>query len=139
MLRPKRIACYIHVTNAFCYSMYACMYICMWSHLCCELGIKLHLREYVLIVKADEKVEMLENSQVFLKCFKQLKLTSKLDEWKETVSQERIARAVSIDSSLSSSDLVNFHLIDSLVKFVLKARLQLLECNSLLRTYYPGI
>ena len=107
--------------------------------LCCELGIKVHLREYVLIVKADEKVEMLENSQVFLKCFKQLKLTSKLDEWKETVSQERIARAVSIDSSLSSSDLVNFHLIDSLVKFVLKARLQLLECNSLLRTYYPGI
>ena len=48
--------------------------------LCCELGIKLHLREYVLIVKADENVEMFENSQVFLKCLKQLKLTSKLDE-----------------------------------------------------------
>ena len=32
----------------------------------------------------------------------------------------------------------NYHLSGSLVKFVLKARLQLLECNSLLHTYYPG-
>ena len=61
-----------------------------------------------------------------------------LDEWKGKVSQGRIARADNIDSSLSSSHLVNFDLSDSLVKFVLKARLQLLECNSLLHTYYPG-
>ena len=81
---------------------------------------------------------MFENSQAFCKWFKQLKLASELDEWKEKVSQERTSRADNIDSSLSSSHLVNFHLSDSLVKFVLKARPQLLECNSLLHTYYPG-
>ena len=115
----------------------------LWIHLnelCCKPGIELHLREdglYALIVKADEEVEMMfENSHAFFKCFKQLKLASKLDEWKEKVSQERTSRADNIDSSLSSSHLVNFHLSDSLV--VLKARPQLLECNSLLHTYYPG-
>ena len=54
------------------------------------------------------------------------------------MSQGRLARADSIGSSLSSSHLVNFHHSDSLVKFFLKERLQLLECNSLLHTYYPG-
>ena len=102
-----------------------------WSHLsdlCCKLGIKLHLREdglYVLIVEADEEAEiMLESSQAFFKCFKQLKRASNLDEWK-VVSQGRMACADNIDSSISSSHPVNFHLSDSLVKFVLKARLQL--------------
>ena len=80
---------------------------------------------------------MFENSQAFFKCFKQLKLASKLDECPKEVSQGWLARADNIDSSLSSSHLVNFHLSDSLVKFVLKARPQLLECNSLLHTYYP--
>ena len=80
---------------------------------------------------------MFENSHAFFICLKQLKLASKLVEWHEKVSQGRLARADNIDSSLSSSHLVNFHLSDSLVKFVLKARLQLLECNSLLHTYYP--
>ena len=81
---------------------------------------------------------MFENSQAFCKWFKHLKLASELDEWKAKVSQGRLGRADSIVSSLSSSHLVNFHLSDNLVKFVLKARLQLLECNSLLHTYYPG-
>ena len=91
---------------------------------------------YVLIVKANEEVEMMfENSQAFFRYFKQLKLASRLDERKEKVSQGRIAHADNIDSSLSSSHLVNFLLSDSLVKSVLKARLQLLERNSLLHTY----
>ena len=110
------------------------------NELCCKPGIELHLREdglYALIVKADEEVEMMfENSHAFFKCFKQLKLASKLDEWKENVSQGRIARADSIASSLSSSHLVNFHLSDSLVKFVLKARLQLLECKELFGVWF---
>ena len=94
---------------------------------------------YVLIVKADEEAEMMfENSQAFFKCFKQLKFACELDEWKEKVSQGRLARADNTDSSLSSAHLVNFHLSDSLVKFVLTGKLQLLECNSLLHIYYPG-
>ena len=77
--------------------MHVCIYVCGAIHLnelCCELGIKLHLREdglYALIVKADEEVEMMfENSQAFCKCFKQLKLASELDKWKEKVSQGRL-------------------------------------------------
>ena len=54
------------------------------------------------------------------------------------MSQGRIARANYIDSSLSSSRMVSFRLSGSLIKFVLKARLQLLECNRFLHTYYPG-
>ena len=57
------------------------------NEMCCKLGIKLHLREgglYVLILNADGEDEMMfENSQALFKCFKQLKLASKLDEWKE--------------------------------------------------------
>jgi hypothetical protein len=116
-----------------------------WIHLnelCCKLGIKLQLREdgqYVLIVKADEEVEMVfDNSQAFFTCFKKLKLDNKLTDWKDKVSQGRIARADNIDCTLSSAHLVNLHLSDSLVRFVLKARLQLTECNSLLHIYYPG-
>ena len=43
---------------------------------------------------------MFENSQAFFKCLKQLKLklASKLDEWKEKVSQGRLARTDNIDA-----------------------------------------
>ena len=113
-----------------------------FNELCCKLGIKLHLREdglHALTVKADEEIEMkLNKLQAFFKCFQQLKLASKPDEWEEKVSQGRTARAYNTDINLSSSHLVNFLLSDSLVKLVLKARPQLLECNSLLHTYYPG-
>ena len=58
-----------------------------WIHpneLCCQPEVRLHLREdamYVLTVKADEEVEMVfESAQAFLKCFKHIKLNSKLEE-----------------------------------------------------------
>ena len=60
-----------------------------------------------------------------------------LCSWKEKESQGRIARVKSIDHRVSSSYLDNLKLSDNLVKFVTKARLQLLECNSLLHLYYP--
>ena len=54
-----------------------------FNELCRKLGIKLHLRDDGLYVLADKVEMMFENSQAF---FKQLKLASKLDEWKEKVS-----------------------------------------------------
>ena len=59
--------------------------------MCRKLGIKPHLRQFgmhVLLVKADNEAEMVfENSRAFFKIFEHLKLASKLDEWKEKVSQ----------------------------------------------------
>ena len=53
---------------------------------------------YVLRVKADEEVEMMfESAKAFFKCFRHLKLNSKLEEWKGKVSQVRIARAENMD------------------------------------------
>ena len=75
---------------------------------------------------------MFEKSQAFFKSFKQRKLDSKEEEWKKKASQGRIARADNNVSTLSSSHLVNLHLGDGLVSFVLRARLQLTERNSLL-------
>ena len=52
-------------------------------------------------------------------------------------SQGRIARTDKIDNTLSCTHLTNLHLSDSLVQFVVKAKLQLLATNSLLHVYYP--
>ena len=57
-----------------------------WIHpneLCGQPEVRLHLGEhafYVLIVKADEEVEMVfENAQAFLRCFKHLTLELESD------------------------------------------------------------
>ena len=44
---------------------------------------------------------------------------------------------VCVDHKLSCSHLTNMYLNDALVKFTVKARLQLLACNSVLHVYYP--
>ena len=48
-----------------------------------------------------------------------------------------LARIEHVDKSLSYAHLTNLHLSDKLVTFVVKAKLQLLACNSLLHVYYP--
>ena len=56
----------------------------------CKLGIKPHLGQFglhVLLVKAEKEVEMVfENSRAFFRISEQLKLASKLDDWKEKES-----------------------------------------------------
>ena len=76
---------------------------------------------------------MFENSQAFFKYFKQLKLACKLDEWKEKVSQGRIARANNIDTASHRTCLTS--ILATVWSFVWEARLQILEYA---HTNYPG-
>ena len=54
-----------------------------------------------------------ESSQAFLKCLEQLILANEVDEWNKKVSQGRIVHADHINSTLSSSHLVNLQLSES--------------------------
>jgi len=101
-----------------------------------KLGIKLHLREDGLCVLSRRSWEGVWKLRSILQMLQTE--TCQQTRWMERLSQGRIARANYIDSSLSSSRMVNFRLSDSLIKFILKARLQLLERNRFLHTHYPG-
>jgi len=114
-----------------------------WIHLnelCLKLGVQLHLTgdRYVLRVNPEEEIQMsFFDPKAFFTHFKRHQLQGRLAAWRELECQGRLARIDDADYSLSSSHLTNLHLNDTLVKFVIKARLQLLECNARLHTYYP--
>ena len=100
----------------------------------------MHLRgdNYVLRMTCDEVEITFPDSKGFFTCFKREQVEKAVEEWKSKSWQGRIARTEDIDHSLSNSHLSNLKLSDSLVRFVVKARLQLTECNSLLHIYYPA-
>ena len=114
-----------------------------WIHLhelCKKLNVQLHFRgnEYVMRVKTDDDIEMtFSDSRSFFTFFKQQLIESTIATWKALPSQGRIANVEHVNRSLSYSHLTNLHLSDKLVTFVVKAKLQLLACNSLLHVYYP--
>ena len=114
-----------------------------WIHLnelCVKLGVRLHLMndQYVLRFCPDEDIQMtFSDPKAFFTSFKRHQLRTRLEAWRQLECQGRLARVTNTDHSLSSSHLTNMHLSDALVKFVIKARLQLLECNARLHTYYP--
>ena len=115
-----------------------------WIHmneLCCKLGVQLHQRgeDYVLKICTDDEVTLtMFDPKAFFTSFKQLQIDQLHLAWQEKESQGRLARVENIDHSLSCSHLVNLHLTDNLIRFIIKAKLQLAECNSLLHTYYPA-
>ena len=117
-----------------------------WMHfneLCGRLKLRLQIMQsdkYVLFAEADNNVKvcLADAASVFI--FIKTKLINQMvEDWKSKESQGRLARATGINHTLSSSHLTNFHLSDKLTQFVVKARLQLLECNSVLHIYYPAI
>ena len=59
--------------------------------------------------------------------------------FKEKKSQGRIFRETgnSVNHALSSKCIFNSKLSDKITSFIVKGRMQLLECNSLLHTWYP--
>ena len=115
----------------------------IWIHLnelCSRLSTKLHIRgdEYVLRV-TDDAIELsFSDAKAFHSSFKRLQLRKMLALWKEKEFQGRIARTPNVDSKVSSPHLANLKLDDALVKFVVKARLQLIETNTVMHTYYPA-
>ena len=74
----------------------------------------------------------------FYESFKRLQLKRMLSLWHEKQHQGRISRTENVDTKLSASYISNMKLSDVLVKFIIKARLQLTETNSQLHLYYPG-
>jgi hypothetical protein len=116
-----------------------------WIHLnelCAKLGVRLRCNadhQFVLSYIVDEDVLLsFTDPASFYTSFKCSQIQKIVGLWKEKESQGRLTRASNIDRSVSSAHLVNLKLGDSLVKFVVRARLQLLECNTLLHTYYPA-
>ena len=117
-----------------------------WVHvneLCGRLKIRLRGNEaedFVMSADVDENIHVnITDGQSLYMFLKSQHLQSVHQEWREKESQGRLARADDINHSLSSSHLTNLHLSDKIVQFVTKARLQLLECNTLLHTYYPAV
>ena len=104
--------------------------------------MQLHLRQdteqYTLSYQPDGVVQLsFTEHAAFFSSFKRHLMQSMRNDWTLKESQGRLARVHSINHALSMSHLTNLHLSDSLVIFVIKARLQLLECNTLLHTYFP--
>ena len=116
-----------------------------WIHineLCSKLGVQLHQRgdKYLIKMCTNDDVTLnFFDPKALFSSLKQLQLDERLSTWHEKESQGRLARVDNVDYSLSYSHLVNYHISDSLVRFVIKAKLQLAECNSLLHTYYPDM
>ena len=76
--------------------------------------------------------------KTFYNFYKKLCLDRKLEALCALSSQGRIVgQNKQINHSLSSCFLFNLNLNDTIKQFVIKGRLQLLECESLLHTYYP--
>ena len=78
--------------------------------------------------------------KTFYEMFKYVKLDEIANELASLKSQGRIIReATSVDHKLSIAFINNNKLKDKIKHFEIKARLQLLECNTLLHTYHPTL
>ena len=94
--------------------------------------------DFVIIVKDDNEVSLaLRDPTAIFNHIKNQHMTKRIARFKTKVSQGRILNTSGIDYQISNHYLSKTELSDNLVKFILKCRLQLLECNSLLNLYYP--
>ena len=118
-----------------------------WVHLnelCVRDGVVLEHRltddNYLLTFTLDNEmtVSVFDSSAAYRLC-KQRKNSAFAELWKEKDWQGRVVReAREIDHRLSNAYLNNVNLRDSLISFVIRGRLQLLQCNSLMSLYYPN-
>ena len=67
---------------------------------------------------------------------KQVHLSKQINRLVNLKLQGQVFQTI-CDHALLSKYLCNFSLSDDLVRFIIKSRLQLLECNSLLHRYCP--
>ena len=86
----------------------------------------------------DETTFNIEHSKAFYNFFKGIKLQSFEDSWKKLSSQGRVARETSghIDEKCTKIIFSNHNISDEIRCFICRSRLQLLQCNSLIHTYY---
>lgn len=93
---------------------------------------------YRFEMTVDEVTVSVENANAFYKLFKSRQIKEQTDKLRSLSSQGRVPREGSNYSyCLSNSHLTNHKLSDDLRSFIVKGRLQLLPCRSLLHLYYP--
>ena len=117
-----------------------------WQHLfemCQREGIKL-VRSvvtgmYGFSVSSDDVMFTMTSPFEFKFHFKTMFYTKLTECFKEKKSQGRVFREAgdSISHAMSSKCIFNKKLSDKLTSFIVKGRMQLLECNSLLHIWYP--
>ncbi len=112
------------------------------SELCARLNIKLEFVNdtFRLIVPSDSEIQLaLVDTKCVYSTIKKSGIEKDLIYWQNLKSQGRLCREAApySDPVVSNEHLRNIELNDALVKFVCKARLQLLETQSLLSIYYP--
>lgn len=87
----------------------------------------------------DDDVQLcFSDPKAFHASYKRIQLNRMLALWKEKECQGRIARTENVDKKLSSPHLSNLKLSDKLVKFVVKARIELTESNTVMHRYFPA-
>ena len=93
---------------------------------------------YEMTVEDDMSMKC-ESSRGFFTFFKTKKLTEIEDRLKEKESQGRVIReAGSVVNHKASASFLNNHKIsDEARSFVVRGRMQLLQCESLMHTYFP--
>ena len=91
----------------------------------------------IMIDGSDARVHC-EHPKAFGMTYKGNKLEQMEREFKTLSSQGRVCReaAEDADMRLSSAFLTNHKLSDDIRSFVVRSRLQLLQCNSLMHTYF---
>ena len=112
------------------------------NELCMREGLRLGMSgdEYVYISYLDNEVAIvLRNQSTIFNHIKSQHLNNRITRFKTKISQGRILSTPCIDFQISNNYLNKTAINDNLVKFILKTRLQLLECNSLLHRYYPRV
>jgi hypothetical protein len=117
-----------------------------WVHLnelCVREGVQIHIDPsvdmFVVLVTCDEDIQAkTSDSKVAYSLCKQNQLAKYASDWRDKRYQGRVVReATHVDHKLSNYFLSNHKLRDSLVSFIVRGRLQLLQCNSLMSLYYP--
>jgi hypothetical protein len=94
---------------------------------------------YAMVSAEDNDINLVFRSHTAL-CnhLKQSNIDKRVQRLGTLESQGRVFQSKNIDHQLSSNYLSNLAISDSLVQFIFKSRMQLLECNSLLHKYYPN-
>ena len=96
--------------------------------------------EYIHEIDIDGTMQPVhcEYPKPFYFTFKETKLQQKEADFKSLTSQGRVCREAANDADmrLSSCYLNNHKISDEIKSFVVRGRLQILQCNSLMNTYY---
>ena len=96
---------------------------------------------FVYELELSGKQCVVESPRGFSLAYKEKLCVEFREDWLKLKSQGRVSRDSrdSVDNRSSGTYLQNHKLNDRLVSFVVKGRLQLLPCQSLLSIYYPHI